>query len=149
MFYRNLNDNSLAFFNGVPDENWVLASKSEIIAYELSQAKIAKIAEVKSAREIFQYANLTVGDYEFTSTRNAKLLFFSKVNSLASTDYPINWRLADNISWVSLSKTETSALKKAMETQETSAFKQESVFYDAINKASSIKELTAVDIKFE
>ena len=149
MFYKNLNNNTLAFFNGVPDENWVLASEGEITAYELSQAKIKKIAEVKSAREIFQYANLTIGDYEFTATKNAKVLFCSKVNGLASAGYPIDWRLADDISWVSLSKTEASALKNAMEVQETSAFKQESVFYIAINKATSIEELAAIDIKFE
>ena len=149
MFYRNLNNNTLAFLNGVPDENWVLASESEIIAYELSQAKIAKIAEVKLAREIFQYANLTVGSYEFKSTQNAKVLFFSKVNGLASTDYPIDWRLADDISWVSLSKTESYAIYAAMEAQETSAYQQESVFYSAINTASSIEELAAINIKFE
>ena len=149
MFYRNLNNNTLAFLNGVPDENWVLASESEIIAYELSQAKIAKIAEVKLVREIFQYANLTVGSYEFRSTRNAKVLFFSKVNGLASTDYPIDWRLADDISWVSLSKTESYAIYAAMEAQETSAYQQESVFYSAINTASSIEELAAINIKFE
>lgn len=148
MFYRNLNDNTLAFFNGVPDENWVLASESEITAFELSQAKILKVSEVKSAREIFQYTNLTVGGYEFTATKNAKLLFCSKVNGLASADYPIDWRLSDDISWVSLSKTEASALKNAMEAQETSAYQQESVFYGAINTASSIEELAAIDIKF-
>ena len=116
---------------------------------ELQLAKIVKTAEVEAARKIFQYANLTVGGYEFKSTQNAKLLFFSRVNGSASADYPIDWRLADDVSWVSLSKTEASALKEAMETQETSAYKQESVFYSAINTASSIEELAAIDIKFE
>ena len=135
-----LTEQELAEINRLPTE-------SEL-SDQLSFAKIAKIAKVKLAREIFQYANLTVGGYEFTATKNAKLLFFSKVNGLASTDYPIGWRLADDISWVSLSKTEASALKNAMEAQETSAFKQESVFYIAINKATSVKEVAAIDVKF-
>jgi len=115
----------------------------------LEEAKIAKIAEVKLAREIFQYANLTVGSYEFKSTQNAKLLFFSKVNGSASAEYPIDWLLADDVSWVSLSKTESYAIYVAMEAQETSAYKQASVFYSAINTASSIEELAAINIKFE
>ena len=148
MFYRNLNDNTLAFFNGVPDENWVLASESEIIAHELSQAKIKKIAEVKLARQTFQYANLTVGGYEFIATKSAKDSFFSKVNGSVSTDYPIDWRLADDISWVSLSKTESYALYEAMEAQQTSAYQQETVFYIAINGATSVEELAAININF-
>ena len=117
--------------------------------FSLDELKIKKIAEVKAARQTFQYANLTVGDYEFKSTQNAKLLFFSRVNGSASTDYPIDWLLSDDVSWVSLSKTESYALYAAMEDQETSAYKQASVFYSAINTASSIEELAAIDIKFE
>lgn len=129
-------------------QEWIAGGGVVQPEFSLDELKIKKIAEVKSAREIFQYTNLTVGDYEFTATKNAKLLFFSKVNGLASTDYPIDWRLADDISWVSLSKTESYALYEAMEAQETSAYEQESVFYIAINKATSIEELAAIDIKF-
>jgi hypothetical protein len=130
-------------------EEWIAEGGVVEPEFSLNELKIKKIAEVKSARKIFQYTNLTVGGYEFKSTQDAKLLFFSKVNGLASTDYPIDWRLADEISWVSLSKTESYALYAAMEAQETSAYQQESVFYSAINTASSIEELAAIDIKFE
>ena len=129
-------------------QEWIAEGGVVEPEFSLDELKIKKIAEVKSAREIFQYTNLTVGNYEFTASKDAKLLFFSKVNGSASTDYPIDWRLADDISWVSLSKTEASALKNAMEVQETSAYQQESVFYIAINKATSIEELAAIDIKF-
>jgi len=130
-------------------QEWIAGGGVVEPEFSLDELKIKKIAEVKLAREIFQYTNLTVGGYEFKSTQDAKLLFFSRVNGSASADYPIDWRLADDVSWVSLSETEASALKEAMETQETSAYKQESVFYSAINTASSIEELAAIDIKFE
>ena len=140
------NDSANSDYQAV--QEWIAEGGVVEPEFSLDELKIKKIAEVKSAREIFQYTNLTVGDYEFTATKNAKLSFFSKVNGLASTDYPVDWRLADDISWVSLSKTESYALYEAMEAQETSAYRQESVFYGAINTASSIEELAAIEIKF-
>ena len=148
MFYKNLNDNNLMFFSETPNENWVLASENEILIHQLLQEKILKTLEVKVARQYFQYANIIVDGLEFNSSHFSKILFFSKVNGQEPANYPIEWRLADDITWVFLNETQATALYDAMEYQESTAFHQESAFYEAIKKASSIEEVKAIDVKF-
>ena len=148
MFYKNLNDNNLMFFSETPNKNWVLASENEILIHQLSQEKILKTLEVKVARQYFQYANIIVDGLEFKSSHYSKLLFFSKVNGQEPVNYPMKWRLADDITWVFLNETQATALYDAMEHQESTAFHQESAFYVAIKEASSIEEVKAIDVKF-
>lgn len=51
MYYKNQITNKIGFFGGTPDKNWVLATQSEINAYELEQAKITKIAQCQAYLE--------------------------------------------------------------------------------------------------
>ena len=148
MFYKNLNDNNLMFFSETPNENWVLASENEIVIHQLSQEKILKTLEVKVARQYFQYANIIVDGLEFKSSYYSKLFFSSIVSRQKPVDYPIEWRLADDITWVFLNETQATALYDAMKHQESTAFHQESAFYVAIKEASSIEEVKAIDVKF-
>ena len=50
-------------------QEWIAEGGVVEPEFSLDELKIKKIAEVKSAREIFQYTNLTVGGYEFTARR--------------------------------------------------------------------------------
>jgi len=51
MFYRNLINGQIAFFGGVPNEDWVLATQNEIDNFELDQAKAVKTAECQAYLE--------------------------------------------------------------------------------------------------
>ena len=154
MFYKNLNDNNLMFFSETPNENWVLASEDEIASYQLLQAKMRKDSEVRVARQYFHYANLIVDGKEFKATRLAKLCFWARKNSLQklnsplSNNYPIEWRLADDVTWTSLDEAQATALEDAMKAQDNSALHQESTFYEAINEATSLEEVEAINVKF-
>lgn len=51
MFYRNLINGQIAFFNGIPNEDWVLATQNEIDAENLKQKKEEKIAQCQAYLE--------------------------------------------------------------------------------------------------
>lgn len=114
----------------------------------LEEAKVAKIREIKSKRDIFLSANITVSTGEYKATPTAKSLFFNAVNGRAVTQYPMNWRLADDITWVSLTKNEAYELYDAFEAQEASGYHQESDFITRVNSAQIVEELNNININF-
>jgi len=117
---------------------------------QLDAAKITKIAEVKTARQVFQELPITIDGQTFSATESAKNKFWAKVNRYGTpSNYSINWLLTDGVTWISLNKTQAYALYDAMEAQEDSAYKQQSIYLAAIEAATSLEELNNININFE
>lgn len=49
MFYTNKITKEVAFFNGIPSDDWVKSTKKEIDSYELEREKRVRISHCKSA----------------------------------------------------------------------------------------------------
>ena len=96
------------------------------------------------SREVFQYTSIEVDEKTYKATKDAKLLFFSKVNG--NPTYPINWRLANDITFVSLTEAETTDIYNAFEAQETAAYTQESTYLQQIEDALTVAEVEAINI---
>lgn len=130
-------------------DNWIELTESEILAYKLQEAKTAKISEVKNACRTFRTLPLTVGGKTYKTTDNAKSKFWIKVNGSLTGDFPITWLESDNISFVSLTKIQASAVYDAFEAQDLSAYQQRGVYFNQINACTTLEQLNAININFE
>ena len=148
--YRAAKGINLTYVKEIPDDFskiWDFTTSSWID--DILKAKNKKISEIKLSRQAFQYQDLTIDGQVFKATQSAKVLFFLRVNGAVTADYPIKWRLSDDITWVELDKTSAYQLYAAMAAQETSAYQQESTFISAVNEATTIEELDTINIKFK
>lgn len=48
MYYKNIKTNEIAFFGGIPDEDWIEATLDEISANELKRVKKIKITQCQA-----------------------------------------------------------------------------------------------------
>ncbi len=130
-------------------QEWV--SQGGVIEQEdfLAIKKQSKISEVKNACEIFRTSALTVGGKTYKTTDTAKLKFWSLVNGSATGDYPIIWLEVDDISFVSLSKVQATALYDAFEDQDRSAYQQRGVYLSQIEACTTSEEVQAITINFQ
>jgi len=123
---------------------YVQLSESEILAYELQEAKTAKLAQLESLRKAFQYANLEVNGHIYVNTETAQNKFFNK---LANTTFPMDWRLA-NLSWVILDQQEALEVRDVIVARETLAYQTESDYFTEINDCTTLEELNTININF-
>lgn len=107
-------------------------------------AKAAKKAEIKSVRNTYLYKEIISNGNFYKATRDAKLLFFSKINQMTDIQYPLDWRLSDDITWVQLTKDEAYELYNLFEEQEKSGYQHESELLTALNVATAINEVSAI-----
>lgn len=114
----------------------------------LKEGKASKIQETKTKRDIFLNSNIIVSTGEYKATQTAKNLFFNAVNGRTATQFPMLWRLADDVTWVSLLKDDAYELYDALEARQISGFQQESGFIRSINNAQTIEEVNAIIIEF-
>ena len=120
----------------------------EEFQHNIKEGKASKIQETKTKRDIFLNSNIIVSTGEYKATQTAKNLFFNAINGRIATQFPMLWRLADDVTWVSLLKDDAYELYDALEARQTSGFQQESVFIRSINNAQTIEEVNAIIIEF-
>ena len=131
--------------------NWLLGieqpsfTESEVL---LANTKQAKMAVIKPKREIFQNAPFSFNGKEFKATRDAKLLFWSTVNGRTATQFPMDWRLSDDVTWISLSKEQAYELYDALEERDKSGYRQESDFIEMVDNAKTVEEIESIVIEF-
>lgn len=135
-------DKQMCVVNGVYQEY------IEPVDVQLQRAKTSKISEIKSKRDTFLSSNITTSTGTYKATQTAKTMFWSKINGATTADYPISWRLADDITWVQLTKDQANALYIAFEAQETSGYTQETNFINQVNAATSAEEVEAIVIEY-
>lgn len=119
------------------------------MAQQIIDAKNAKISVVKISRDIFLKLNITVSTGTYKGTQTAKNLFCNAVNGRTAAQYPLDWRLSDDVTWVSLSKDEAYELYDAFEAQETSGYTQETNFIIQVNNATTLEEVNSIVIEFK
>lgn len=130
-------------------QQWIAGGGVVEPEFTLEEIKIHKIQEVKQKRDVFLNSNITVSTGEYKATQTAKSLFFNAVNGRTATQFPMPWRLADDITWVKLTKDDAYELYDAFETQETSGYEQESAFLISINSAQTVEDVNSIIIEFK
>ena len=84
----------------------------------------------------------------FQNTESAQLKFFSLI-SCGCVTFPINWRLNDEITWVSLDQEQANQLCLAITSKEKSSYQQETVYINQINACTTIEEVNALTFNFQ
>lgn len=136
-------DKQMCVVNGVYQEY------IEPVDVQLQKAKINKISEIKSKRDIFLSSNVTISTGTYKATQTAKSLFFNAVNGRTATQYPMSWRLSDDVTWIELTKDQAYELYDAFEAQETSGYMQETDFIKKVNDAQTLEEVNNIIINFK
>ena len=115
----------------------------------LERAKNDHINLVELARKEYQYSNIIVNNNEFVASEIAQNKLF---NYLSTIDWgsvtSINWRLADGITFVKMSKSEINELTNSIVNREISAYQQESSYLSQIEACTTIEEVQAINIVF-
>jgi hypothetical protein len=142
-------ENKITKWNG---EDWILEDiplppPPPVPTFD--EIKRQKLSEIYNARINFQYADLMIDGKAYKSTLNAKNKFYFLLNQRTAAQYPVEWRLADGITWVQLSKDQARQIYNAMQDQENSAYKRETDLIMQVNSATTIDELNSIIIKFE
>ncbi len=112
----------------------------EIADHDLQEAQSLKVTEIKSARKLEQYSNITVDSKEYINTETAQNKFF---NLLGATAGSVEWRLADN-SWITLTRAEAEAVRDAIITKENAVYQKESDLLDQINSVTDIGDIESI-----
>lgn len=90
----------------------------------LDMAKIARSEYIEERRKQFQYSSILFEGNEYEASFAAQSKYFTFL--LINTTGDINWRLTDNVTWVTLTQAQAHNLKDAMISREVQAYQHES-----------------------
>lgn len=148
MIYYNIIDNKKVFFESdviFADYEATLANTEEQKEYYFEKAKTSKLAEIKAKRDEALNKNITFDNKEYKGTENARTLFCTRFNLGV---FPIKWRFADDISWISLDKEKATGLANAFLDDSSSMYQKETNFLIALNQATTIENINNIIINY-
>ena len=124
---------------------WRIATEQQITAYLFEKAKTSKFAEIKAKRDEALNKNITFDNKEYKGTENARTLFCTRFNLGV---FPIQWRFADDINWISLNKEKATGLATAFLDDSSSMYQKETNFLIALNQATTIENINNIIINY-
>jgi hypothetical protein len=124
---------------------WQPATEQQITAYLFEKAKQSKLAEIKAKRDEALNINITFDGKVYKGTENARTLFCTRFNL---GTFPIEWRLADDITWVSLDTTKATGLATAFLNDSSNAYQKETAFIIALNNATTIDDINNIIVNY-
>ena len=130
----------LSYANG-----WQIADNKLVQSYLLSKAKELKFAEIKTKRDETLNSNIIFDNQEYKGTENARTLFCTRFNLGI---FPIEWRLADDITWVILNKEKSTGLANAFFNNSSVAYQKESDFLTTLNNAITIDDINNISVNY-
>ena len=125
--------------------NWQPATEQQITAYLFEKAKTSKLAEIKAKRDEALNKNITFDSKVYKGTENARTLFCTRFNL---GTFPIEWRLADDITWVSLDTTKATGLATAFLNDSSSMYQKESAFLISLENATTIDDIKKIIVNY-
>ena len=126
-------------------DNYQPASEQQITIYLFEKVKTSKLAEIKAKRDEALNKNITFDNKEYKGTENARSLFFARFNL---NKFPLEWRLANDITWVSLDTTKATGLATAFLDDSSSMYQKETNFLIALNQATTIENINNIIINY-
>ena len=126
-------------------DNYQPATEQEITAYLFEKAKQSKLAEIKLKKDQGLNKNITFDNKEYKGTENARSLFCTRFNLGV---FPIQWRFADDINWISLTKEKATSLANAFLDDSSNMYQKETNFLIALNQATTIDDINNIIINY-
>ena len=150
IYLKSPEDNRIIEFQseneiGAGFSNWIKLTQAEIDIYLLDKAKTSKFAEIKAKRDEALNKNITFDSKEYKGTENARTLFCTRFNLGV---FPIQWRFADDITWISLNKEKATGLVNAFLDDSSSMYQKETNFLIALNQATTIDDINNIIINY-
>jgi hypothetical protein len=137
--FQNANEIGAGFIN------WQPATEQEIITFLFEKAKQSKLTEIKVKRDEALNKNITFDGKVYKGTENARTLFFARFNL---NKFPLEWRLADDITWVSLDTTKATGLATAFLNDSSSIYQKETTFLISLENAKTIDDVNKIIVNY-
>lgn len=148
MIYYNIIDNKKVFFESdiiFADYEATLANKEEQEEYFFEKAKTSKLIEIKTKRDRALNKNITFDNKEYKGTENARTLFFARFNL---NKFPLEWRLSDDTTWVSLDITKATGLATTFLNDSASIYQKETTFIVSLEDAKTIEDINNIIVNY-
>jgi len=148
--YYNVNNVIFEFENITLVDQYILdnyqpATEQEITAFLFEKAKQSKLTEIKVKRDEALNKNITFDGKVYKGTENARTLFFARFNL---NKFPLEWRLADDITWVSLDTTKATGLATAFLNDSSSIYQKETTFLISLENAKTIDDIKKIIVNY-
>lgn len=137
--------------NNLPIFTWEEITEEEYFLQMFLDFKAKKITELKEKRNNFMYVPIVLSNgYVLKSTADAMVQFFLKqFKTLQTKNFPMRWRLIDDITFIYLSEDECEEYVKKIEIQYNLGYEKESVYREQIENSNTIEELSNINIVLE
>lgn len=109
------------------------------------KTKQSKLAEIKTKRDKALNSNIIFDNQEYKGTENARTLFCTRFNL---SIFPIEWRLADDITWIMLDKAKSTGLANAFFNNSSSVYQKESAFLTTLKNAITIDDVNNISVNY-
>lgn len=134
--------------NNLPIFTWEEITEEEYFLQMFLDFKAKKITELKEKRNNFMYVPIVLSNgYVLKSTKDAMVQFF--LERLETKNFPMEWRLIDDITFIYLSEDECKEYASKVRIQYKLGYEQESVYREQIENSNTIAELSNINIVFE
>jgi len=134
--------------NNLPIFTWEEITEEEYFLQMFLDFKAKKITELKEKRNDFMYVPIVLSNgYVLKSTKDAMVQFF--LEQLKTKNFPMKWRLIDDITFIYLSEDECEEYADKVRIQYTLGYEKESVYRQQIENSNTIEELSNINIVFE
>ena len=128
-------------------QTWEKLTKNQVDIYLFNQAKENKIIEIKKARDNYFKKPIEFNGNLFKAGGEALLKYKIHIND-PQTEFPIKWRLADDINWMYLDQQDTEELSKQFTNQEVSGYKKESEYLALLESAITFEDINNIIVDF-
>ena len=147
IYYNIINDEKVFFESDIifADYEATLANTEEQKEYYFEKAKQSKLAEIKAKRDEALNKNITFDNKEYKGTENARTLFFARFNL---NKFPLEWRLANDITWVSLDTTKATGLATTFLNDSASIYQKETTFIVSLEDAKTIEDINDIIVNY-
>lgn len=137
--FQNANEIGAGFIN------WQPATEQEITAFLFEKAKQSKLTEIKAKRDEALNKNITFDGKVYKGTENARTLFFARFNL---NKFPLEWRLVDDITWISLDTTKATGLATVFLNDSSSTYQKETTFLISLENAKTIDDINKIIVNY-
>ena len=138
--------------NNLPIFTWEEITEEEYFLQMFLDFKAKKITELKEKRNNFMYVPIVLSNgYVLKSTKDAMVHFFlERLEIILETkNFPMKWRLIDDITYINLSEDECKEYVDKVRIQYGLGYEQESFYKEQIENCNTIEELSNINIVFE
>lgn len=137
--------------NNLPIFTWEEITEEEYFLQMFLDFKAKKITELKEKRNNFMYVPIVLSNgYVLKSTKDAMVQFLLKqLKALQTKNFPMEWRLIDDITFIKLSEDECEEYANKVDIQYKLGYEKESVYREQIENSTTIEELSNINIVFE